>query len=319
MIHNKRVVLLVGGVGGAKLAYGLSHVLPPENLTIIVNTADDFWHYGLRICPDLDTVMYTLSGRVDKTNGWGVNSDTTAVLDMLGEYGEQPWFRLGDRDIATHLLRSMWWNEGVRLTEITQRLSQRLGLECRLLPMTDSPVATIVETVEHGELAFQDYFVRHRWQPTVRSLRFDGIEQARLSPEVESAVRAADVIIIGPSNPWLSIEPILSIPGMRDLLKSQSVPRVAVTPIVNGKAIKGPAAKLMDELGYAVSVQSVIDFYAEVINGFVYDERDANLAIDSPLNIPFDTIMDDDEKRIVLAGKVLDWALRLATISDVHV
>jgi LPPG:FO 2-phospho-L-lactate transferase len=318
LIHNKRVVLLVGGVGGAKLAYGLRYILPPENLTIIVNTADDFWHYGLRICPDLDTVMYTLSGQVDKTNGWGVNSDTTAVLEMLREYGEQPWFRLGDRDLATHLLRSMWWREGARLTEITQRLSQRLGVECSLLPMTDSPVATIVDTIEYGELAFQDYFVRHRWQPTVRHLRLQGIDQAIISPEVETAVRAADIIIIGPSNPWLSIEPILSVPVMRTLLKSRAVPRVALTPIVDGKAIKGPAAKLMGELGYEVSVQSVIEYYADVINGFVVDERDANLTIDSPLNIAFDTIMDDDQKRIVLAEKVLEWALSLAPISDVR-
>lgn len=307
MSYNKRVVLLVGGVGGAKLAYGLFHVMPPENLTVVVNTADDFWHYGLRICPDLDTVMYTLSGRVDRANGWGVAGDTTAALDALRRYGQEAWFRLGDQDIATHLLRSMWLRDGVTLTECTRRLSTALGLTCTLLPMTDSPVATRVDTVEHGELAFQDYFVRHRWQPTVRGLRFEGAAEAAPSAEVSAALSAADVIIIGPSNPWLSIQPILSVPGLRERLQSLDVPRVAVTPIVEGRALKGPAAKMMAELGYDVSVTTVIAFYRTVINRFVYDVRDKEIVIDSGQNMAFDTIMERDEQRTALARAILDW------------
>jgi LPPG:FO 2-phospho-L-lactate transferase len=306
---NKQVVLLVGGVGGAKLAYGLAKILPPERLTIIVNTADDFWHYGLRICPDLDTVMYTLSGRVNKVNGWGVEGDTRVLLDMMREYGEDPWFGLGDKDIATHLLRTQAWREGQSLTQITRRLTKGLGIGCTILPMTDSPVATIVDTVEHGELGFQDYFVRHRWQPTLRGLRLEGIEAAIVSPEVEVAVKAADTILIGPSNPWLSINPIVSVPGMRELIEAQNVARVAVTPIVAGTAIKGPAAKIMGELGLQVTVKTVVEYYATLINGFVYDERDVNFHIDSIRKIAFDTIMDTDEKRFLLARRVLDWTL----------
>jgi len=306
---NKQVVLLVGGVGGAKLAYGLAKIVPPERLTIIVNTADDFWHYGLRICPDLDTVMYTLANRVNTANGWGVDGDTRAMLEMMRDYGEDPWFGLGDKDIATHLLRTQAWQEGQTLTQITQRLTKGLGIACTILPMTDAPVATIVDTVEQGELGFQDYFVRHRWQPTLRGLRLDGIEAATVSPEVEAALKAADTIIIGPSNPWLSINPIVSVPGMRELIEAQNVARVAVTPIVAGTAIKGPAAKIMGELRLEVTVKTVVEYYATLINGFVYDERDEDFHIDSIRKIAFDTIMDSDEKRILLAHRVLDWAL----------
>lgn len=308
MIYDKRVVLLVGGVGGAKLAFGLAHIVTSSNLTIIVNTADDFWHYGLRICPDMDTVMYTLSGRVDRVNGWGISGDTTAALEMLREYGEPTWFRLGDKDIATHLMRTLWLRQGLSLTQITRRLTQALGIECTVLPMTDMPVATIVDTIEYGELAFQDYFVRHRWQPTVRGLRLEGIEDAAMTPEVKAALHDADLIVIGPSNPWLSIQPILSVPGMRGLLETLAVPRLAVTPIVEGRAVKGPAAKIMSEMGLDVSVRSVMEFYSSVTNGFVYDVRDNKVVIDSEWNVAFDTIMELDEHRIALAQQILDWA-----------
>lgn len=301
------IVVLVGGVGGAKLAHGLAQILPPESLTIIVNTGDDFWHYGLRVCPDLDTVMYTLGGLVDKTNGWGIAGDTRNMLSALKRYGEEAWFGLGDQDIATHLLRTQMWHEGKRLTEITQSLTKRLGISHSILPMTDAPVRTIMDTEEHGELEFQVYFVRYRWQPTVKAIRFDGIEAASVSPEARTALERADAILIGPSNPWLSIDPILSVPGMRSLILSRDVPRVAVSPIVRGGAIKGPAAKLMSELKYEPSARTVADYYNEIINGFVYDERDAGLNLNLKRIVAFDTIMVDDEDRAVLARRILEW------------
>jgi LPPG:FO 2-phospho-L-lactate transferase len=301
------VVLLVGGVGGAKLAYGLEKILSPEQLTVIVNTGDDFWHYGLRICPDLDTITYTLSGLVDTVNGWGLAGDTTITLDALRRLGETPWFRLGDQDLATHILRTQWWHEGCSLTEITGRLTSALGIGCAVLPMTDVPVATMIATREHGELPFQVYFVKNRWQPVIQSIRLDGIERARVTPEIVRAVRAADVILIGPSNPWLSINPILSVPGMRELLTARQIPRVAVTPIINGKAVKGPTAKIMQELSLPLTAETVVDYYGEVINGFVFDERDQNLRASLPYSASMDTLMDSDEKRLALARNLLEW------------
>jgi len=310
LIETAKVVVLVGGVGGAKLAHGLAQILPPENLTVIVNTGDDFWHYGLKICPDLDTVMYTLSGLVDKTNGWGVGGDTTRMLEALGRFGETPWFRLGDQDVATHLLRTNGLHAGERLTTITGKLNKALGVCCTVLPMTDTPVSTMLDTVEHGELEFQPYFVRHRWQPTVTAIRYAGIETASVSAEACAALLAADVILIGPSNPWLSIAPILSVPAMRDLLVARDVPRVAVSPIVGGKAIKGPAAKLMAELGYTVSAQTVAQVYGNAINGFVYDEADADLRIAGLDAVTFDTVMQSEADRATLARHILAWTLR---------
>jgi LPPG:FO 2-phospho-L-lactate transferase len=302
-----RIVVLVGGVGGAKLAHGLAQILAPGQLTIIVNTGDDFWHYGLRVCPDMDTVMYTLSGLVDKTNGWGVAGDTRAMLGALRRYGEDTWFGLGDQDIATHLLRTQALQRGERLTLIMRRLTSALSIPHPILPMTDAPVATRVDTVEYGELEFQEYFVRYRWQPTMKGIRFDGVDAASLSPEVSEALAQADAILFGPSNPWLSIAPILAVPGMREALTARNVPRVAVTPIVDGQAIKGPAAKLMAELGYQVSPHTVADYYGNVINGFVYDKRDAALDLKGVRATTLDTVMQTEQDRARLALEVLNW------------
>lgn len=310
-LANQNVVVLVGGVGGAKLAHGLAQILPPERLTVIVNTADDFWHYGLRVSPDLDTVMYTLSGLVDKSNGWGIAGDTRAMLGALQRYGEQTWFGLGDQDIATHLLRTQMLAAGESLTAITRHLTTALGIRHTVLPMTDAFVATKIDTIERGELDFQVYFVKHRWQPTARGIRFEGIEQAAISDAVARALDAADVILIGPSNPWLSIAPILAVPGLRERLVTRDVPRVALSPIVKGEAIKGPAAKLMAELGYSVSAQTVADYYGAAINGFVYDEQDASLNISGLRTSVFDTIMRTDDDRAVLARKILQWVTEL--------
>jgi LPPG:FO 2-phospho-L-lactate transferase len=304
---SKKIVVLVGGVGGAKLAHGLAQLLPAGRLTVIVNTGDDFWHYGLRVCPDLDTVMYTLSGLVNKTNGWGVADDTFVTLSAMKRYGEDSWFGIGDKDFATHLLRTRALANGDSLTAVTQKLTTALGINHTILPMTNASVATKVTTVEQGELDFQVYFVRHRWQPTVTAIRFDEAEAASVSVEAQQAIANADVILFGPSNPWLSIAPILAVPGMRDALLARDVPRVALSPIVGGEAIKGPAAKLMAELNYPVTAAAVADYYRGVINGFVYDERDSELTIDGLRNTTFDTIMRSDEDRVVLARKILHW------------
>jgi LPPG:FO 2-phospho-L-lactate transferase len=301
------VVLLVGGVGGAKLAYGLAQILPPEQLTVLVNTGDDFWHYGLRICPDIDTITYTLSGLVDKVTGWGVAGDTTTTLDALRRLGEEPWFRLGDQDLATHMLRTQLWHAGCTLTEITQRVTSALGIGCQVLPMTDAPVETIIDTVEHGEIPFQVYFVKHRWQPAVRSVRLDGIENATVSTAAEKAIKGAAAIIVGPSNPWLSINPILSVPGMRDCIISRDVPRVAVTPLIQGQAVKGPTAKIMRELNHDISTETVVDYYGSVINGFVYDERDGDLRNNHLRKTAMDTLMQDNVQRVRLADNVMRW------------
>lgn len=306
-LRPEHVVALVGGVGGAKLAAGLVRILPPEQLTIVVNTGDDFWHYGLRICPDLDTVMYTLGGLVDPVNGWGVAGDTTALLDALKRYGEDAWFRLGDQDLATHLLRSEALRNGERLTEVTRQLTNKLGILHPLLPMTDAPVETMIDTVEYGELPFQTYFVRYRWQPTMKALRYAGADHAEASPEVIAALENADAILIAPSNPWLSLAPMLAVKPFRELLLEKNVPRVAVSPIVAGTAIKGPAAKLMAELGYDVSPRSVADFYGDLISGFVYDIQDSNLKISGKKTFMTDTIMRDQADRERLAGQILDW------------
>jgi LPPG:FO 2-phospho-L-lactate transferase len=304
-------VALVGGVGGAKLALGLARSLPPEKLTIIVNTGDDLWYYGLRVCPDVDTVLYTLSGRVDPMNGWGLANETTTTLDALRNLGEAPWFRLGDQDIATHMLRTELLRRGVRLTEVIARLAQGMGIPQRILPMSDQPLATIINTAEQGELEFQEYFVRYRWQPMVTGLRYAGSETAMITPEVRAALEQADVLLIAPSNPWLSVAPILAVPHLRDLLLARQIPRIAITPIVGGKALKGPAAKIMAELGYEVTPASVAAFYGELINGFVYDVRDAPLNLHSVRNAAFDTIMVTELDKMNLAQQVLQWARQL--------
>ena len=212
-IEDKNVVVLVGGVGGAKLALGLTHILPPEKLTIIVNTGDDFWYYGLRICPDLDTVMYTLSELVHPEQGWGIHNESLVTMEALKKFGEESWFLLGDKDLATHLVRTKRLREGQTLTTITQDLTTALGIQHSVLPMTNAPVATMVDTAEYGELDFQTYFVRYRWQPTVYKLWYKDIDAATISEEVKKALQHADVLLIAPSNPWLSITPIIFYSG----------------------------------------------------------------------------------------------------------
>jgi LPPG:FO 2-phospho-L-lactate transferase len=274
MTIRDHVVLLVGGVGGAKLALGLSKVLPPESLTIIVNTADDFEHLSVHISPDLDTVMYTLAGLANPATGWGIEGDSFQAIDMVNRYGGADWFRLGDKDIGTNLYRTHLLRQGHTLTQVTGHLSTRLGVQHPILPMSDDPVRTILET-DHGVLGFQEYFVRERWQPVVKHIHFEGAETARPSPAVSEALDQASLIVFGPSNPFLSIDPILAVPGIRGQIATR--PCVAVSPIIGGKAVKGPAAKLMTELGMDVSPWGVAKHYEELLNGIILDIVDQDL------------------------------------------
>jgi LPPG:FO 2-phospho-L-lactate transferase len=237
-----KVVGLVGGVGGAKLAYGLSKLLSPDQLTLVGNVGDDFTLYGLHISPDLDTVMYTLAEVANPAAGWGIAGDTWNMLEMLSRHGEETWFHLGDRDLATHLLRTHWLAQGLTLTEVTARLARGLGMQHPLLPVTDNRLATMVETIEHGPLGFQEYFVRRQWKPAVRRVWFDGAHRARATGVVETALRDARIIIVCPSNPVLSIAPILAVPGVRTLIEQRQGACVAVSPFIGGQAVKGPAA-----------------------------------------------------------------------------
>jgi len=305
-----RIVALCGGVGGAKLAYGFARVLPPDDLTVIVNTGDDFEHFGLRICPDVDTVMYTLSDRDNRDTGWGRAAETWAVMDEVGRLGGETWFKLGDKDLALHLLRRQLLDGGARLSEVTRQLAARLGVQSAVLPMSDEPVRTIVETAE-GDLAFQDYFVRRRCEPQVTGFRFEGATQARPSPEVEAALSDPGLhgIVICPSNPYVSVGPILAIDGIRKRLERASVPIIAVSPIVAGRAIKGPAAKMMAELSGPVSALLVARLYGKLIDAMVLDEQDHALlgerCDDDPRLFLAPTVMRTSDDRIALARDCL--------------
>lgn len=273
----RRIVAISGGVGGAKLVLGLAAVLEPEQLLVVANTGDDFEHLGLTVCPDIDTIVYTLSGFADPDRGWGVAGESWHCLEALERLGGPGWFRIGDRDLAMHLRRSLMLREGLRLSEVTARLAGRLGARHGVVPMSDDPLRTIVET-EAGELGFQEYFVRERCAPSVRQIRFEGAGSARPSPGIGRFFEAAPpaAVVICPSNPYLSVDPVLAVSGMRELIRS--VPTVAVSPIVGGKAIKGPAAKLMRELGFEASVEQVARHYQGLIDALVIDQADADSA-----------------------------------------
>ena len=301
-----KAVALAGGVGGAKLADGLARLLPPRDLTVVVNNGDDFEHLGLYVCPDLDTVCYTLAGLANAETGWGRADETFQALEALGALGGETWFRLGDRDLATHLERTRRLRLGEPLSQITRDFCRAWGLQAAVLPMTDQSVRTLVDTQESGELAFQEYFVRQKCEPRVRGFRFAGIESALPAPGVLEAIAEADVVVICPSNPWVSIDPILALPGLRPALAAKRV--VAVSPIVGGKAVKGPAAKMFAELGIGPSAAAVAQHYGSLLAGFVLDRLDEALA--SGIGLPTlitDTIMKDGEARLGLARDVLNW------------
>lgn len=265
-----KIVALAGGVGGAKLAQGLAQTLPPEDLTIIVNTGDDFEHLGLSISPDLDTVCYTLAGLANNETGWGRAGETWNTISNIEKLGGPAWFRLGDQDFATHLERTRRLKEGQSLSQITSEFCKAWGIQVTVLPMSDSPVRTMVDSDE-GELAFQEYFVHRHCEPRVKGFRFDGVEAAKPAPGVSEALEATDAVIFCPSNPWVSIDPILGV------VKEINKPVVAVSPIIGGKTVKGPAAKMYSELGIEPSALAVAKHHRSTLKGFVLDHLDASM------------------------------------------
>ncbi len=312
---NLKVVALAGGVGGAKLAVGLQEVLAPGALSVIVNTGDDFEHWGLNISPDLDTVMYNLAGINNPELGWGRAGETFYALETMGDLGGEDWFRLGDHDLAVHLRRTEWLRQGISLSEVTDRLRRSFGVQSQILPMCDKPVRTLVHTDE-GDLPFQHYFVRLRCEPILIDLTFLGAHEASIGDMAYHLLDSADVIVLCPSNPYLSIDPILSIPGMRKFLRQSNVPKIAVSPIVSGQAVKGPTAKIMRELGVLISPHAVVDRYDDFLTGFVLDNADRDW-VDS-IQLPTlltNTIMTTLAEKRELAAQVLAFAERLAASS----
>ena len=270
------LAVLTGGTGGAKLIQGLSEEIDPAQLTIVCNTGDDFVLHGLNISPDLDTIMYTLAGMADDSKGWGIQGDTFTVLAQLKKFGAETWFGLGDCDLATHIMRTRLLRQGLKLSEVTDRLKNALGVRARLVPMTDDVVETRVETPQ-GEISFQEYFVKHRWQPEVKKLFYVGIEGSKPAPGVIEAIRDASRIIICPSNPVTSIGPILAVPGIRDTIKKAAAKVIGVSPIIGDAAISGPAHKLMAAQGREASVLGVAQSYADLLDSFLIDKADEKL------------------------------------------
>jgi LPPG:FO 2-phospho-L-lactate transferase len=299
-----KIVALAGGVGGAKLAHGLAQILPPEDLTIIVNTGDDFEHLGLYICPDLDTVCYTLAGLANPETGWGRMDETWNTIANVEKLGGPAWFRLGDQDIATHIERTRRLKEGQTLSQITKEFCRAWEIKHTILPMSDAPVRTMVDTNE-GELAFQEYFVHRRCEPRVTGFRFDGVEDAEPAAGVREALQAADAVVICPSNPWVSVDPILNV------IKEINKPVAAVSPIIGGKTVKGPAAKMYAELGIEPSALAVANHYRNILAGFVLDITDSSMESKiQELNIKTlvtDTLMNHLTVRARLAHDVLHF------------
>lgn len=304
---NTPVLALAGGVGGAKLALGLSKVLTPEELTIVVNTGDDEEFFGLHIAPDLDTVMYTLAGLANPKTGWGLAGDTFQTLERLKAYDVQTWFSLGDKDMATHIRRTELLRQGSTLSQVTAVLHTKLGINHPIVPMSDDRVRTIV-TTSNGEIAFQEYFVKHQARPVVRALRFDGAEVAHPSPNFMEALRRPGLLVICPSNPFLSVAPILSVQNVRKHIEGFPGLRVAISPIVGGKALRGPAAKLLAELNQDVSCVGVAKQYQGICDVFVLDHADEGHVEDiAKLGMsPYvtRTIMNTDADKIELAQEI---------------
>ncbi len=310
-----KVITLSGGVGGAKLVLGLSHVVDGDDLIVACNTGDDFQHLGLTICPDIDSVLYALSDLSDQQRGWGRKDETWTFMSALSGLGGPDWFNLGDGDLATHVLRSDMLREGKTLGDATADLADRMGITATILPMSDDPVSTVVHTAT-DDLAFQHYFVREQCAPVVTGFTFDGIERARPQTKLLDALATNPrAIIIAPSNPYVSVDPILKLPGLRAALDAAGAPIVAVSPIVGGAALKGPAAKMMEELGKDVSVLGIAEHYRGLIDGLVMDTEDADLAPTikdmgiATLATP--SVMTDLASRIALAETTLEFAAGL--------
>lgn len=312
-MHSSPLYLaLCGGVGGARLVQGLAQVLPAESLVVAVNVGDDFQHLGLTICPDIDTVLYTLAGQVHAQQGWGRADESWGVMDELRRLGGEDWFALGDRDIALHLLRRQLLDEGLTLSQATSDLARRLGVRHTISPVSNQPVRTSIDTSE-GVLAFQHYFVRRRCEPVVRAIRYEGAEDATLAPAVREALESPRLagVIVCPSNPYLSIAPLLAIPQLRRRLQTLAVPVVAVSPIVAGNAIKGPTARIMRELGVQPAADVIDDLYRDFLDAVIVDTADAALADGNPRFVVAPTIMHGIEEKTALARECIELIHRL--------
>jgi LPPG:FO 2-phospho-L-lactate transferase len=304
------IIALSGGVGGAKLALGLARVMPPEDLLVVVNTGDDFEHLGLSISPDIDTVTYTLAGIANRELGWGRQDETWSFMETMESLGGETWFRLGDRDIALHVERTRRLNAGETLSAVTADFCRRLGIKSRVVPMSNDPVRTRLRTGE-GWLDFQEYFVHRRCEPVVHELLFQGGGAARAHPDFLAALGdpALQAIVICPSNPFISVEPILAIPGVRQAMIDSPAPIIAVSPIIAGQAVKGPTAKMMQELGLDPSAGTVAHRYHDLLDGYVIDHADMSevVSIDARVTLA-QTLMRTMEDREALARTVLDAA-----------
>ncbi len=308
-LNNLNIVCLAGGVGGAKMAAGLAQIVPPERLTIIVNTGDDFQHLGLTVCPDLDTVMYTLGGVANPQTGWGRVNESWITIEETERLGGPSWFKLGDLDLATHLVRTHLLTQDETLTTAIDHLRTRFGIPVSILPMSDQDAPTLIVTDE-AVLPFQTWFVKERWQPPLREVRLP--DDVRATSKVLHALENADLVFIAPSNPFVSIDPILNVYPIREMIMDLPLAVVAVSPIICGKALKGPAGKIMKELGMPVSSGAVASYYGELIDGFVYDQQDADLAQKfNCATLTTDTIMRDKTDSARLTGEALQFGINL--------
>lgn len=302
------MVVLTGGTGGAKFVDALKQLLPARKLTLIVNTGDDLKWWGLHVSPDLDSILYVLAGRLSKERGWGVDGDTFECVEAMRQMGAPAWFRVGDRDLATHLTRTRLLASGRTLSEATAEIASALGVQSRILPMSDARVETRV-TIPDGELSFQEYFVRERYRPEVRGVRLVGAEQASPAPGVLEAIKSAEAVVLAPSNPITSIGPILAVPGIREALQKTEAPVAALSPIVGGAAVSGPAGALMAAQGLPVSIAGVAQAYADFLDLLIVDERDAQAAEElrlSGLQVHCaQTIMKTADDKAALAATVL--------------
>ncbi len=303
-----KVAVLAGGVGGAKLVLGLDRVLSPGSLSAIVNTGDDFTHFGLKICPDIDSVCYSLAGLANKSYGWGLEGETWNVADALETLGAPTWFQLGDRDLATHLERTRQLGQGKKLNQIVAEFCANWGILSHILPMSDDDAPTLIETKSGAILPFQDYLVKEKAQPEVNRILLHGGLEPTLLPEALLSIKEADLVVIAPSNPWVSIDPILGLSGVREALETKYV--VAVSPIIQGKAIKGPAAKMFNELGIQPSSLAVLKHYSDLLDLFVYDASEKPISsADIPEGIEtiqLQTIMSDEADKVQLARGILE-------------
>ena len=311
-----RCIALSGGVGGAKLALGLSKILTPDELLIVANTGDDFEHLGLTICPDIDTLLYTLAGIANPDTGWGRANESWETMKTLKAIGGETWFRLGDLDLALHLTRTQQLASGKTLSDTVAGLAKSLGLKHPIIPMSDQPVRTMVRT-EIGELPFQEYFVKNQCLPKVSGFQFAGVTDAKPNPRLMDAFNdpRLEAVIFCPSNPFISIDPILAIPGLREDLRARSAPTIAVSPIIGNRALKGPAAKMLRELGFDTSAAAIADHYGDLLQGFVIDSQDIDLAnkleTKSRRVHATNTVMKSLEDRVTLARETFAFASQI--------